>query len=268
MNEAQLLPTLSSPAFFPGLEREEINRILLDELQGVTDKTILPPLQQFITVNMKGAALISATKDPGVNTAGAREELMKILRIILDSKEGREALIPALTLFQSPLLGMYVPQITARQKYISFEIRMVQRFKEVQDNVIDYIRLTLLLRPIVLTFMANTGELTNGCITSGYAKRIVETLEKKCPNLPRVIIESIVFSNISFQDDRDIPATSRLAAIFTHRAVNWNPRMKIDRGAESSDKSWFNIARKNYRFYGYDMDMLMELYNIAAELGW
>ena len=44
--------------------------------------------------------------------------------------------------------------------------------------------------------------------------------------------------------------------------------MKIDRGAETSDKSWFNVARRNYKFYGYDLDMLVELHSISAENGW
>ena len=44
--------------------------------------------------------------------------------------------------------------------------------------------------------------------------------------------------------------------------------MKIDRGAAASDQSWFNVARRNYKYYGYDFDLLTELYNISAENGW
>ena len=44
--------------------------------------------------------------------------------------------------------------------------------------------------------------------------------------------------------------------------------VKVDRGADTPDKSWFNIARKNSRFFGFDDKMLEELYKIAAENGW
>jgi hypothetical protein len=268
VNEAQLYPTLSSPAFFPGQDRDKIREILVSSLRTITNSVILPPLNHFFSTTMKSGALISATKDPALNIKGVREGLIAFMNLILESSDGRESLVPALTVFSSPILDKYISQIIGRQKYISFEIRMVQRFKEIPENVVDYIKMTMLLKPVIHVFLENTGELVNGCISHSYAKRLIYQLQKKYPILPHEILKSIVFSNMSFQEDRDIDATSRLAAIFTKRALNWNPAMKVDRGAESSDKSWFNIARKNYRFYGYDMDMLMELYNIAAELGW
>jgi hypothetical protein len=42
----------------------------------------------------------------------------------------------------------------------------------------------------------------------------------------------------------------------------------VDRGADTPDKSWFSIARRNFKFYGYDVKMIDEFYKIAAENGW
>jgi hypothetical protein len=44
--------------------------------------------------------------------------------------------------------------------------------------------------------------------------------------------------------------------------------MVVDRGADSPDKSWFNVSRRNARWRGLDVSMLDELYTIAAENGW
>jgi hypothetical protein len=82
------------------------------------------------------------------------------------------------------------------------------------------------------------------------------------------VVKSGVNSALSFQDNPYMESTARLAAIFSHRCRNLKPGMKVDRGAESSDKSWFSVARKNYKFYGFDLDMLVELHGIAAENGW
>ena len=49
---------------------------------------------------------------------------------------------------------------------------------------------------------------------------------------------------------------------------NYKPEAQKDRGADTAIKSWINVARKNYKFYGYDIKMLDELYNIAADNGW
>ncbi|MDC7221330.1 MAG: hypothetical protein PQJ59_15445 [Spirochaetales bacterium] len=268
VNEEQLLPTLCSPAFFPGMDRKQINALLIGVLREMTNQTILPPLKQFITGSLRPSALSCAVKDKDANINAMREALWKMTTSVLSSSEGRDGLIPAITLFASPLFNRYVPQFITRQKYISFEIRMVQRFKEIPENIVDILKLTVLLKPIVHTFLDNTGELINGCISLPYANQIVRQLHEKYPALPEILLQGIVHSNVSFAESRDLPATSRLGAIFTQRAINWNPDQKIDRGAESSDKSWFSIARKNYKYYGYDMDMLMELYNIAAEMGW
>jgi hypothetical protein len=43
---------------------------------------------------------------------------------------------------------------------------------------------------------------------------------------------------------------------------------KVDRGAESPDKSWFSIAKKNADYYGFDRRMLDELYMIAGDNNW
>ena len=86
--------------------------------------------------------------------------------------------------------------------------------------------------------------------------------------MPDTVIRCGINSALSFQDNPYLESTSRLAAVFSHRCRNLRPGMKIDRGAETSDKSWFSVARKNYKFYGFDLDMLVELHGIAAENGW
>jgi len=42
----------------------------------------------------------------------------------------------------------------------------------------------------------------------------------------------------------------------------------IDRGAESPDKSWFAVARKNADYYGFDKRMIEDLYRIARDNNW
>jgi hypothetical protein len=267
-NEEQLLPTLSSPAFFPGKNRFEINKILEEALRNLTDQTILPPLKQFITASLHSSTLTSITGDEKDNTNAMREALWSLFSKILTSPDCREGLIPALTLFDSPLPARYVPLFIQRKKYISFEVRMVQRFKEIPEHIIDYLKLTTLFKPVVHNFIKNRDDLINGSIPLPYANQIVRQLAAQYPVLPEALLKCIVQTNVSFGDDRDLPAISRLTAIFTQRAISWNPIQKIDRGAVSSDRSWFSVARKNYRYYGYDLDMIMELYNIASEQGW
>lgn len=268
INGNQLFPTLSSPAFFPGKERSEIDEILISTLRNMTNRSVIPPLKAFLGDSIRSSALTNAVDEEGYDGPKIKTSLLEMLSSILASPQGREALGTAMVAYESSLFDRYIPKAVERKRYISFEIRMVQRYKEIQENIIDYVKMTILLRPIVATYLENRAYTENGCISPAYAKQIFFLIKKKHPNVPDAILKGIIDSSVSFELDSEISATSRLANLFTQRVLNWNPHIKVDRGAESSDKSWFSIARKNHQFYGYDKNMLMELYNIAAELGW
>jgi hypothetical protein len=62
--------------------------------------------------------------------------------------------------------------------------------------------------------------------------------------------------------------SSRLLYILTSRFHNYKAMEKVDRGAESPDKSWFAIARKNAKMLGFEKNMLEELYRIAGDNNW
>jgi len=82
------------------------------------------------------------------------------------------------------------------------------------------------------------------------------------------VIRSGVNANVSYLENRFIEATARLAAVFSARCRAFQPNVRVDRGADTPDKSWLSIARRNYKFYGFDVKILDELYSIAAESGW
>jgi hypothetical protein len=86
--------------------------------------------------------------------------------------------------------------------------------------------------------------------------------------LPEEVLKSAVNSNVSFFENKFIEATARLTALFAARCRIYNPTVTVDRGADTPDKSWFSIARRNFKFYGYDVKMIDEFYKIAAENGW
>jgi hypothetical protein len=163
-------------------------------------------------------------------------------------------------------------KIFQRQKYISFELRKVQRLKMSANEVTDLVKTTMLVRPAVQYFTPGSQSAAlNGnllLVSPGYAFKVAEETRKAIPEMPEAVVKAAVNSALSFQDNNFLESTSRLAAVFSYRCKNLKPDLKVDRGAESSDKSWFSVARKNYRYYGFDLDMLMELHSIAAENGW
>jgi hypothetical protein len=163
-------------------------------------------------------------------------------------------------------------KIFQRQKYISFELRKVQRLKISSNEISDLVKATLLIRPAVQFFTPGGQSASSGrnliLVSPAFAAKVAKEAGRSLSLMPESVVKAGVNSSLSFQDNPYMESTARLAAVFAHRCRNLKPGMKVDRGAESSDKSWFNVARKNYKFYGFDLDMLVELHGIAAENGW
>ena len=131
---------------------------------------------------------------------------------------------------------------------------------------------TLLLKPIISLGAAAGGaggtEQASGIVQTQFADKVQELGSRQLSLLPEQVIRSGVNASVSYLENRFIEATARLAAVFAARCRNFQPNVRVDRGADSPDKSWLSIARRNHRFYGFDVKILDELYSIAAENGW
>ncbi|OQY34040.1 MAG: hypothetical protein B6241_06040 [Spirochaetaceae bacterium 4572_59] len=263
INGEKLKPTLSSPAFFGGWSWQDINKIMIETLYDMTNKEILPQIQSEI-FDKTSYSYISFMKLPAPSESMKRQ-FMAVLTKLLTHPVGRKQLAGPLMAIQTGIIKKYIMHSFQRQKYVHFELAKVQRLRMSQEEVYHLIKTSLMLTPLTSLFMPGDGGQT---LTPAYAEKISQQLSKLIPGLPDPVIRSGINSSISFQDDKKLEATARLTTVFAHRCADMKQGMKIDRGAASSDQSWFNIARRNYKYYGYDFDMLTELYNISAENGW
>jgi len=109
---------------------------------------------------------------------------------------------------------------------------------------------------------------SSGIITKSFAEKVEDLLLKEIPSLPEELVKSAVRSNLSFEGHKYLQATSRLTSIINSLSRSLKADMMVDRGASSPEKSWFSIARKNYKYFGWDIKMLDELYRFSAENNW
>jgi hypothetical protein len=198
-----------------------------------------------------------------------KQQFMGMVKKLLEYPLGRQALTGPLIVLKSGIMKKYIMMGYERQKYIHFELAKVQRLRMSQEEVYHLIKTSLLLSPLAVLFMpGGPAQKTMQTLQPGYAEKVIQQLGKVIPELPDPILRSGIHSSLSFQDNNTLEATARLTSIFSSRCAGMKQGMKIDRGAASSDQSWFNVARRNFKYYGYDFDMLTELYNISAENGW
>ena len=272
LNGSKLYPTLSSPAFFNGQTWSNIYQLMIKALTDLTDKELLPDLSGIINTEID-FSFATFLQESHASENAIRQQILQFVDEMIRKPESRRAMTGCYTVIKSKILERYIERIFDRQKYINFELRKVQKLRMGPAETTNMMKISLLLRPAVPFFstavgFVDSGAAKTGVIQSQFSERVIQQMEKSLNIIPLDAIKSGVNSNLSFLDNNYIETTARMTAIYAFRCLNFRADMKIDRGAESSDKSWFNIARRNYKYYGFDLDMINELYNIAAENGW
>jgi hypothetical protein len=201
-----------------------------------------------------------------------RDELVSLLTRAARHPIARAALAGSFAAVWSDIIEKYIPQTLERKKYIYGEIARVQRLALSAAELIDLERIVVLLRPAAYlhTTPGQTVDKDVGftALQDSYIQKILPVTAQLLPSLPETIVRMGLRATLMFPDTGNVEAVSRLSAVLALRGRSLTPAMVVDRGADSPDKSWFNVSRRNARWRGLDVSMLDELYTIAAENGW
>jgi hypothetical protein len=203
----------------------------------------------------------------------AREELRGLLSRAARHPVARSALSGSLAAARSDIVEKYIPQAFERKKYIYVEISRVQRLSLAPQQLADLVRFIVLTRPAAYLFVTpgETAERDSGYtpLQEQYLSKILAGIASSAPSFPAAVLALGLRSTLGYQPGAsNVEATGRLGAIIAHRGRALGPAVVVDRGADSPDKSWYNVQRKNARWRGLDGAMLDELYTIAAENRW
>ncbi len=269
-NAAQLAPTLSSGQFFPGKNWNQIFAVLVKALFEVIDETLDPELEQLLGHKLD-FTFIQLLQQSRIDRAQVASQVAAYLKKMKAKSECRRELTGPYTIVRSGIVNRYMEEIFQRKSYIHFELSKVQRLRLGMEEVRNFVEVNLLLKPTIYLHISSgqaQQDRATGMVQNQFAEKALTQLKKELKVFPESVLTSVVHSSVSFNDNRFIEATARLAAIFCARGRNYQSNVRVDRGADSPDKSWFSTARRNYRFYGFDIKMLDELYKIAAENMW
>ena len=270
-NEQQLQPLLASMGLASPAGWRETVEALTQEMRAYADRLLEAEFARAIEGRLTFAfspALAGGRQPP----EKAREELTAMIHRVANHPVGRRALTGSLSAVLSDLTDKYIPLIWERRKYSYVEVTRVQRLGLKAEECADLLRLLLLVRPAAYLHVAPGAEAgkDSGLTTvqEPALLRALPALTAQLSSLPAQAVRFALRSALPFPAAQGLEAVSRLAAVFAHRGRGLAPSLVVDRGADSPDKSWFNVARRNARWHGLDPRMLDELYTVAAENGW
>ncbi|MBN1686610.1 MAG: hypothetical protein JW852_08140 [Spirochaetales bacterium] len=271
VNSRQLHATLSSASFFPGMNWEQISGLLTQALHNEVDNQLMPEIEGLIRDGLD-FSFIQFLREQALSQDKVKEKFYSFVASIHEHREARRELSGAYNAAKFHFVDRYIDEAFDRNEYVHFELTKVQRLKMGKEHIKNYIAVSLFLKPAILLLTApnrqSSGTGGNGTLQLQFIEKAVAVIKEKLAFLPEQVIRSGLFANGSFQEHRSMDATSRIAAVLSGLCKNYRPNMEIDRGADTAEKSWLNVARRNYKFYGYDVKLLDEFYKIAAENGW
>ena len=239
--------------------RAEVDRLLTLELSSISATRIT---LSFFPAMSGGRQL----------PARAREELRALFQKLSQRHASRGALSGSLAAVRSELTDKYIPQITERKKYIYIEVSRVQRLTLPAADRADLVRFVLMLRPAAY-LQVTPGDVEEkdagfAPLQWQYLQKVIPGIQAMLPSFPAPLVALGIRSALAFPAAPDVEAVARVATALALRGRTLTPAMVVDRGADTPDKSWFSVTRRNARWHGLDPRMLDELYTIAAENGW
>jgi len=268
INSSQLCPTLASESYFPRETWPQILSRLLSALFAATDREMIPALERLVLDGLDLGFIAFLKPNLRVDPEG-KAKLFAFVSGMLKKPEARRELSGSFSAIQSGIVDRYIDEIFARKEYPHFELTKVQRLRMSKEEIRNYVKVSVLLKPIVLLYSAAGGQGNqSGLIQVPFAEKLLASAKEQLPFLPEEVLHSAVFSSVSSVDNRYIEATARISGVLTALGRQYRRNMRVDRGADTQEKSWFSIARRNFRFFGFDVKLIDEFYKTAAENGW
>ena len=278
-NKNALLATFSSKDYFPGLSPKNIEELFQNTLFEEINNKLIPEIKKNIQTKLNFNFLTQMFKMP-IQVESIQNELINVLLKVINRIEIRRNLNSVLKLLNNNLIHKYINILFETKGYISREISVVERLKLSPEMIPDLIKVIIFisllgylrndLNDLLLEEKINTKPIKagNSEMQKAFYMKIFRQLFIKSILADEEILNRSVSFHINFEDDKSIPATSRFAKIFFIFGKNYNPKLKIDRGADAYEKSWFQAQKKNYKYFGFDIDMINELYKISVVKYW
>lgn len=277
-NLPQLKVTFKNSQFFPHLEWNQVLELIFDNLYGRVSGIVLPVINQFIN-NADFSFLDKMSHSGTIADSFRREKFHEFVQMIFKNRDSRFNMNSTINIFSNEVVEKYTGEIFKRRDFLYNELVRVQKTNIDCDAYITFLKIMLLIKNIVfLRLQINPSNPDSRvCINDigknrknlqSYTASIVNFIIPLLPGIPENLIRLAVKSNFTVDLIEDDEASSKLVFILSARFQNFRQIGKIDRGAESPDKSWFGIAKKNAEHFGYDRRILDALYLIAGDNNW
>ncbi len=275
-NREKLKENFKSPQFFAGVPASTIFQMIAEDLRRRTIDSVLPDIESMIeSIDFTFLSDIYKGKySPDYYV----QIFKKYIKELIINAEARSGFNSSLNIIKSNALERYVGISFARHSPLYFELVRVQRNNLHTEEYVNYLKVLLLLKGSAF-IKEELPPLSNSKVNIVNYKNDQRLLEqyldlrskkfaKILPGVTAEIFDMAIKCNLPATHLKPEDASARFLYIMSQRFQNYQDYKKIDRGAETPDKSWFSIMRKNAKYYGFDKRLLEDLFMLAGDNKW
>lgn len=273
-NEELLKPNFLSPDYYPNMNWEQIKVLFFTALR---DRIVfalsseIDNLAEYINFTVVRVVADGPLED-------FKTKILNLYKNIIIYKEVRNEFDSVSNAIKLGYIKRYLEAFKLRAGYGSKELFKYKQLQDL-DDYSHFLKICALLRNITkarLPIKDTKGKiinvnydivLQNPVLKREYLKSLNEFNKKNFSMLPELFVKTSINSAIDFSEyTKDIEASSMFLKIILERCKNVVWDQKVDKAAETPDKSWFSIAKRNIGYNGFDPKLLDEFYIIASEL--
>lgn len=277
-NLNQIKETMASPDFFPKMKPADALKMVLQVLKQRIVNEVITEVEEWLNERVAFRLVQKIFPNQQISADHYKSMLLEFMHNLISFNDARYNFNSVINIFKYQVLERYISEIFERRGYIFNEIRRVEKTDLGVLEYIEYSKLVFLIKNIVYMRIPVTTNYGERSININEIKKFSIPMEKllnkqeqlvkkTLPFITQKVFMTAVKSNIKKEITKLEEASSRLYYILASRYQEFKYQ-KTDRGAETQDKSWYNIARRNHTFYGFDKNMVNELYLIAGDNLW
>lgn len=235
-----------------------------DAVSTLVSSSVMPQVNRFI--NNCDFKFLDMVSDSGsISAEFIRERIYFIFKEGLDS--GKDSIIfnSVWNILRYNIIDSYLKEIFISEGEIFRKLKdeLPQNFT--LKDTINLFKTIVIIRPSLYPEVKSADNLP---FKDGERRMIAERVESRFRPVPWRIIDEALKSFSPAVKSEDSGAIAGLIYIFDYlcRITPWHG--DITAGSLSPHKSWFSLALINAEYFGFDTEILEELYSIAGERNW
>ena len=277
-NASGLEGIFRNTGLYPAMGTDQALELVYHNLYGRISENVLPVINRFIE-NTDFSFLDKISGAGTVSDEFRKEKLHDFVQLVFRNRSARFRMNGVYNIFFYKILEKYTAEIFRRMDFLYQKIFSEQKIAVNQEELIISLKVLLLIKNGA--YMNTDSDTVNTDKTLRISNKgtdrekrpvYIDSMKKHIisflPGFPDAVIDLAVKSNLPDNMTDNDEYICKFLFIINDRFQNYENIVKPDRGAESPDKSWFNIVGKNPAYYGYNSDVIKSLHLIAGEKNW